>query len=848
MATPVCQICDYSLNKTIRKPIKCQYCDFEACKSCCERYILNETAVRCMNTACGRDWTRQYIKTVFPTTFITGKLKEHREAVLFDIERALLPATQPLVERQIKAENLLKREQEIRAQIRDLYTTMYQAQAEMRELNYGRAPIERQEFIKACPDSGCRGFLSSQWKCGICEKWSCPRCHEVKGPDKDSPHECNPETVATVSLLANDTKPCPNCRTGIHKIDGCFSKDTPILLWNGEYKMSQDICVGDELIGDDGNKRIVESLCSGEDDLYEVQQNTAEKYLVNSKHTLLLKFAGSKPCWNENASAWKINWFDRINKKIVCRSFKVSDTCNKEDAKNLAQKHLDEMTGDDPITVLVEDYMKLDKWSKKYLYGYKSRAGVNYECRDVSLDPYMLGLWLGDGTHTNSIIASNDIEIQDYINSWCANNDAELVNDGKYKLRIRRKGYSFGRETVDGTVYAENHKVEDKTNPFINQLKKYNLLGNKHIPNDFLMNSRENRLKLLAGIIDTDGCVSKQQTGKRVIIIQTHVKLSKQIIFLAKSLGFLVNFSIKERKNESIFGGEAKDYKDQYVINISGENLGEIPTILPRKKCAGSNPNKDYFRTSIEVNLVGKGTYYGWSVNENNRFLLNDFTAVKNCNQMFCTACNTAFNWNTGRIETGPVHNPHYFEWLRRNGAAGAAGAPGGPGANCRRELTHQTYNNIRNIFRVKHKNHPLSKTCEEFLSRFIRNTLHIRYAVMTGNEAWRNWTGRNESLRVAYMRNRITEAEFKTQLQRSEKKAEKSREIYNVLEILVTTATDIIHRFEDHLNAASDNMWEMTILEEIDPIVEYANECLRDISKTYNSKRLVFSNELREK
>lgn len=437
MATPVCQICDYSLNKTIRKPIKCQYCDFEACKSCCERYILNETAVRCMNTACGRDWTRQYIKTVFPTTFITGKLKEHREAVLFDIERALLPATQPLVERQIKAENLLKREQEIRAQIRDLYTTMYQAQVEMRELNYGRAPIERQEFIKACPESGCRGFLSSQWKCGICEKWSCPRCHEVKGPDKDSPHECNPETVATVSLLANDTKPCPNCRMGIHKLEGCP--------------------------------------------------------------------------------------------------------------------------------------------------------------------------------------------------------------------------------------------------------------------------------------------------------------------------------------------------------------------------------------------------------------------------QMFCTGCNTAFNWNTGRIETGPVHNPHYFEWLRRNGTAGAAGAAA-PGANCRRELTHQTYNNIRNIFRVKHKTHPLSKTCEDFLSRFIRNTLHIRYAVMTGNEAWRNWTGRNESLRIAYMRNRITEADFKTQLQRSEKKAEKSREIYNVLEILVTTATDIIHRFEDHLNAAADNMWEMTILEEIDPIVEYANECLRDISKTYNSKRIVFSNELREK
>jgi len=97
-------------------------------------------------------------------------------------------------------------------------------------------------------------------------------------------------------------------------------------------------------------------------------------------------------------------------------------------------------------------------------------------------------------------------------------------------------------------------------------------------------------------------------------------------------------------------------------------------------------------------------------------------------------------------------------------------------------------------------------------------------------------------------MRKRITEEQFKIMLQRDEKKAEKSREISNVLEILINTVTDIVFRFEDHLKAAPRNTWDLTILEEIDPIVDYANNCFADISKTYNSKLIKFSNELESK
>ena len=77
------------------------------------------------------------------------------------------------------------------------------------------------EFVRQCPAEGCRGFLSTQWKCGLCNKWSCPDCHELKGLDRDVPHTCDPNSVETAKLLKKDSKPCPKCQSLIFKISGC---------------------------------------------------------------------------------------------------------------------------------------------------------------------------------------------------------------------------------------------------------------------------------------------------------------------------------------------------------------------------------------------------------------------------------------------------------------------------------------------------------------------------------------------------------------------------------------------------------------------------------------------------
>ena len=72
-----------------------------------------------------------------------------------------------------------------------------------------------------CPSEKCRGFLSTQYKCGFCNLYTCPKCIEIIGPNKNVPHTCKEENIKSAELIRKETKPCPSCGTRISKIDGC---------------------------------------------------------------------------------------------------------------------------------------------------------------------------------------------------------------------------------------------------------------------------------------------------------------------------------------------------------------------------------------------------------------------------------------------------------------------------------------------------------------------------------------------------------------------------------------------------------------------------------------------------
>jgi len=207
-----------------RAKIECSYCDFGACRSCCETYVLFESVPKCLNNLCGKEWTRKFIREKFTNTFVNNKFKKHLEEVLFEQEKALMPATQPIIEEK-------NRKKHVRAEIRKLDELIENLNHEKRvlersidnpNLDISKEKNKSLGFMRSCAADDCRGFLSSQWKCGICELWTCPDCHELKGDKRDDPdHKCDPNNIETANLLSKDTKPCPKCQTKIFKIDGC---------------------------------------------------------------------------------------------------------------------------------------------------------------------------------------------------------------------------------------------------------------------------------------------------------------------------------------------------------------------------------------------------------------------------------------------------------------------------------------------------------------------------------------------------------------------------------------------------------------------------------------------------
>jgi len=211
-----CPICIESWNRSTRLPVDCVGCSFQACRSCYERYLLQESTAKCMN--CQKEMTRTDLMAKFTKKFVNSDYKLFREKLLLDQERAMLPATQTIVEQMMEREKIRRRIAELRIEIEERYRQIRRLEE---DLDVRNIVAERRAFVRKCPNTECRGFLSTQWKCNLCTLRTCKDCNECIRTGPEEPHTCDPNQLETARLIAQDSKPCPNCGELIFKIDGC---------------------------------------------------------------------------------------------------------------------------------------------------------------------------------------------------------------------------------------------------------------------------------------------------------------------------------------------------------------------------------------------------------------------------------------------------------------------------------------------------------------------------------------------------------------------------------------------------------------------------------------------------
>ena len=229
-----CSICIEKFNKMpSKKQAKCPYCNIKVCVKCTQTYLIgSHEDPHCMG--CRKGWSREVLDSFALITWIDGEYKKHREDILVDRERSRLPAAQLIIERIKEAEErrpilteLRAEELRIHKMHRDISEKLREEETRVNLLSRGLLPdsetatTERRIFVMPCPVSSCRGFLSSAYKCGVCDTYACSDCREIKGVSKDSPHTCDPKTVETVLALKKECKNCPECGTTIFKISGC---------------------------------------------------------------------------------------------------------------------------------------------------------------------------------------------------------------------------------------------------------------------------------------------------------------------------------------------------------------------------------------------------------------------------------------------------------------------------------------------------------------------------------------------------------------------------------------------------------------------------------------------------
>ena len=220
---PECSICIEGISPS--RVVLCPFCEYVSCRKCFERYLTTTADdPHCMN--CKRLFDREIMTSLNTKKFLNGTYKNFRESVLCEREMSMMPSTQPYVEQELQRRKNMKLLLEIQHERNKLKNSL-------RELNRAYELVQtnlipdldkfedRKTFVHKCSSDGCQGFLSTQWKCNICQNFTCSQCNATIGLDRNQAHVCDETSRKTMEMLKSDSKNCPGCGECIFKVSGC---------------------------------------------------------------------------------------------------------------------------------------------------------------------------------------------------------------------------------------------------------------------------------------------------------------------------------------------------------------------------------------------------------------------------------------------------------------------------------------------------------------------------------------------------------------------------------------------------------------------------------------------------
>ncbi|MGP4016683.1 replicative DNA helicase [Saccharopolyspora sp. 5N708] len=275
-------------------------------------------------------------------------------------------------------------------------------------------------------------------------------------------------------------------RPGVGK---ALALDTPLPTPDGWTTMGE-VAVGDYLIGSDGKptKVVAATEVMHNRPCYEVEFSDGTVITADAEHQWLTETRASRKSAQAAAAG-----YNRSRNRRTFAKVRTTEEIAATLRCNTADRRLNHSVNAGLALVLAE--------------------------RDLPIAPYVLGVWLGDGTSMTAAFTSADPEIAMHVEA-----------EGYHAPQVRERYYEIRFSSVE---------------PFVDVqalLRTAGVLGNKHIPGEYLRSSEPQRRALLAGLLDTDGTVAPSGSVQFSV---TNGRLARDAYELVVSLGYRCSMTTK---------------------------------------------------------------------------------------------------------------------------------------------------------------------------------------------------------------------------------------------------------------------------------------------------------------